>query len=345
MGKTLIYLLLLLILGAGVYYFIFSNRNDAFSTKEAGFTIRDTSGIHKIFLTRTSGEPILLQRTDSGWMLNGKYKARQAAVTQLLRTVYKQEAKFPVPEQAHDGVVKTLAGASIKVELYGADGSVIRTFYVGNEAHNYVGTYMLLQGAKKPYVVQIPGFDGYLTPVYSTEIADWRSRSVFDAPKEDIESVTVEYPLNPRSSYTLVNQPALKMENDPSVTAGLPLNARRANAYLGFFSNINCEGFINGVPFIDTVIASVPRFCVISLKTKSKGQQKLDVYFMPVNKRSKNQTTPVAEKYDQDRYYGVMNRDTMILQHHTFEKLMRGAEEFYQPDKTADVLGLPRNKQ
>jgi hypothetical protein len=70
MRKTLLYLLLLAVLAFGVYYFIFSNKGSDFSKSEAGFTIKDTSEIGKIFLSNPAGDNILLERTDSGWMVN-----------------------------------------------------------------------------------------------------------------------------------------------------------------------------------------------------------------------------------------------------------------------------------
>ena len=57
MQKTIMYIVLLLVFGAGMYYFVFSDKR-LYSKTEASFTVKDTSKVYKIFLAKTSGENI-----------------------------------------------------------------------------------------------------------------------------------------------------------------------------------------------------------------------------------------------------------------------------------------------
>ena len=57
MSKTILYLVILLLLGFGIYYFIFNNNNGSpYGVSEAGFTIKDTGAIGKIFIAGADGE-------------------------------------------------------------------------------------------------------------------------------------------------------------------------------------------------------------------------------------------------------------------------------------------------
>lgn len=339
MGKTLLYLLLLAILGTGVYFFVFKPKTNVFGDNEAGFTIKDTGAIGKIYMARTNGESVTLTRTDSGWILNNRYRARENPVTNLLTTMSKQTAQFPVPENAHNHVVKSLAGNSVKVEVYDRSGNNMRTFYVGNEAHNFTGSYMLIEHAQKPYVVQIPGFEGYPSPFYGTDLADWRDRTVFDESWGNIRSVSVQYPEEPRNSFTMERkEQELSVHVDPLISGNYPLNKDRAASYMKFFEHISCEGFLNGLYGIDSMLATVPRFAAIELTNRQGRKQHVDFYYMPINKRSKNRMVEVPSKYDPDRYYAVMNnfQDTAIIQHIQVSKLFRKAYEFYTTENTVD---------
>lgn len=343
MQKTLLYLLLLLIIATGAYFFVFKNNTkNIFSDKEAGFNVYDTAMVGKIFLARTNGEEITLVRTDSGWILNNKYKAHTGVLNTFLRTLKLQQAAYPVPEELHNGIIKSMAGTSVKVELYDLKGEKMKTFYVGIEVGRSAGNYMLMEHAKRPYAVVIPNFEGILSPIYSTDITDWRNRNVFDLNPGAIKSVAVQYPSEPLNSFTVKNEDSLEVETAPGVPGSNPLNQRRVKAFLGFFSNLNCEGFMMSMPKMDSIIASVPKLCSIDLVSKNGKEQRVDVYRMPNDQRSKNLLSPRDDGYDIDRYYAVMNnyKDTAVIQSATFNKIFRKAYEFYQADKTIDPIKL-----
>ncbi|MGN6566741.1 MAG: hypothetical protein ACTHJ0_02250, partial [Flavipsychrobacter sp.] len=114
MTKTLTYFVILVVLGIGVYYFLAGKKDNSFSASEAGFTI-DTSSVGSIFLSSNDGKSVTLNRTDSGWMVNKQYKALPATVTMLLQTLAAQRALYPVQENAHNYVIKAMAGSATKV--------------------------------------------------------------------------------------------------------------------------------------------------------------------------------------------------------------------------------------
>ena len=342
MQKNIIYLLLLIIVGSGVYFLVFE-KNDAniFGEDEASFKVQDTASIGKIYMVRSNGESINVERTDEGWVVNGKYKAHRGTLKALLRTLHQQEAQFPAPEKAHNSVVKSMAGNSVKVEIYNRAGKNIRTFYVGKESYNYSGTYMLMEGAEKPYLVKVPGHEGILEPYFVTELPDWRDRNVFNLLPEEISKVHVDYPHTPEQSFTMMQNGALSVQAAPQVIGGNELNTKRAEAYLSFFHNVNCEGYLNGTYKLDSIIASVTKKCLIEVTNKAGQQQRVEIYNMPLTRRSKNMNEEDA-MYDADRYYAVMNdyKDTAIVQSRTFDKLFRAAVEFYTPEKPVTVMGL-----
>lgn len=351
MQKTALYLFFLLLFGGGVYYFVFNKKEAPFSEKEAGFQIKDTAMIGTIFLSVPSGESILLNRTDSGWALNKQYKPLSSTLNTLLTTLRQQQAVYPTPESAHNRVITQLAGNGIKVEVYDRAGEKIKVFYVGNEVHNYEGTSMLMEGADKSYVVKVGSFTGLVRSRYTTDMMNWRDRTVMDFKEEDIKTVSVTYPDAPLNSFVVNNNGGdIRVTADPGVIGTQSLNERRVKMFLGFFENLNCEGYLNGEVGLDSVISTLPKKCIIDITTHKGKHQHVDIYWMPQNQRSKNTDTTrnreVPRGFDVDRYYAVGNnyKDTMLIQDFTFDKVFRKAYEFYQADPTVDVVGWEDKK-
>ncbi|MGI6593338.1 MAG: hypothetical protein ACOX2C_08745 [Bacteroidales bacterium] len=84
--------------------------------------------------------------------------------------------KSPVPISFLEIMyLKRMSSFGAKVEIYARVpwariGSLwifpkerkIRTFYVGDNPPDKIGTYFLMEGAKEPYIMYIPGMMGFL---------------------------------------------------------------------------------------------------------------------------------------------------------------------------------------
>lgn len=339
MRKTLLYLVVLGILGFGVWYFLFQDR-DLFGASEAGFNVKNTDAIEEIYMTNRKGDNVILSKTDDGWVVNNRFKARDRMMNILLETMRYQEPSYPVPENAHNNVITLLSTNAVKVELYGKDKQPIKTFYVGGQVSNNKGTYMMMEGAKKAYVVQLPVFQGYVTPRYNVYEDDWRSRNIVALTKEELQKFSISYPEGEElNDFTLLkqNDGTFTIDVHDGISNNKELNQRRVRTFAGFFDNINCEGYLNGKLHMDSIIADADKKCAMDI-TGDNTQQHIDIYWMPVNKRSKNITTPdpdIPDDYDPDRFYAVFNqyKDTAIIQRLTFDKLFRKGYEFYDKDE------------
>lgn len=339
MKKTLVYVAILAIMGFGVYWFFFRNSDNLYQSKDADFGFRDTAAIGKIFLAETDGQSILLERDkNNSWTVNKTFPAMRIQVLNILTCLNKQTALVPVPERDYERVIKMLAGLGVKVEIYNREGEKIRCFYVAGQGPNYHGSYMLMEGSQQPYLVEIRGFEGYLTPRYSTDIADWRSRVIFDAADHEIKSFSVNYPEEPLNSFTIDNgvSPA-SLKIDPELSATMKdVHQGRVNVFLTLFKNVNAEGFLDGVPHLDSIIAHSKIRAHVNLQLKSGQEKDLDFYWIDEkdqyeNLRDQTATDPTQRPTDVERMYMVdlQAKDTVLVQRLTFEKFFRRAYEFY----------------
>ena len=335
--KTWIYFVFLVILGAAVYVVFFNRPNDnPYGREEAGFNVDDTSSIGRIFIADYNDQTILAERTDSGWMLNKKYKVLPSMLRLVMSTLHEQKVLYPVTKSAFDMAVKQLASYSTKVEIYSRSGCVISKFYVGGAAPGNSGTFMMMEGAKTPYVVHIANHSGLLSSRYSGRIEDWRDRTVFRLPANEIKEVTVTYADKPDNSFTI------KKENNVFSVEGAQgsvinkdnLNVHNANLYMQYFADVNCEGYLNGKIGMDSVMRTAARHSVIDVAGVHGQQVHVEIFWMPINQRSKNRVqtdADVPDEYDSDRFYALINgnRDTVLIQRMVFRSILRKLKEFY----------------
>ena len=343
MKKTLQYLVILLVL-CGSIYFLWTKHNDnPYGKAEAGFNIKDTASIGKIFIASFDGSTLLLERTDSCWLLNKDYKALVSMTKMLLNTLYQQEPLYPVSKSAKNIAMKDLSTFGNKVEVYDRKGKIIAKFYVGGEAPNSSGSVMIMEGSNNPYIVHIPGFGGTLTTRYAGKFKDWRDRTVFNLLPEDIKSISINYHDKPEHSFVFLNE-----NNQPKVIGAganenkfkpCELNMHNAGVYLHYFSEVSCEGYLNGADGLDSSIMTADKHSEIDINTKNGRHQHVEVFWMPVNKRSKNLRTAdntVSDNYDPDRLFALINnnKDTVLIQQLIFKRIFRKLPEFYQKGDT-----------
>src|SRR5690606_21688492 len=109
---------------------------------------------------------------------------------------------------------------------------------------------------------------------------DWRDRTVFNIAAEEIEEISISYDDQPMHSFVIKREGNdVKVQIDSALQGLGELNNNRLTAYLGFFTNVNCEGYTNGDLFMDSVIRSVPRKCVVDVKGKNGYHQSVVVYW------------------------------------------------------------------
>lgn len=312
--------------------------NGTFSTMDpSDFSIEDTDRIGKIYLADRKNNTILLERKAKGeWIVNGKYKARQSAVDELLRTMRIMRARAPVAEAASDNVARGMSVENTKVEAYDKDGDLIKAFFVGAETEGGRGNYMMREGADEIFVVQIPGFHGVLHTRFFTDVTEWRDRTVFSYEPREIAQIKVEYPRWATSSFRLeviardsfglvpLSPEGAKLDEKPAMT--------EMAAYLNNFSNLKAEAFLNEHPQKDSILATQP-FCQIEVTDTAGNVNSAKFYYKPVSKRTKMQSDREGEPipFDPERSFALINngQDFVLAQQFVFGKVMKRYEDFF----------------
>ena len=329
MKRTLLLAVLFVGLGFGAWYAWHqkSTQTGTITAWDMDFAIKNPSEIGKIFIADRTGRTATLEWKNDAWIYNGQYPARPSAVQSLMETLTKLTVKSLPTTAAEAPMVKSLATAGIKVEIYDRAGQRMKCYYVGGVTNDEQGTYMMMEGSERPYVTHIPSFVGQLRVRYLIGDDNWRDRTVFAEKPEAIQSVTVEYPQQKGESFRLekVKEAEYTVTPYQSVTPRKAEKPRKGvpEAYLLQFESLVAEGYETDNPERDSISALLP-FAIVTVK-KTDGQEK-KVQFWPTEIKINGSTGKTFVEH----YHAKRDGDFLIVQDHVFGQIFRGYSFFFE---------------
>ncbi len=338
--KNILIIIIILILGGIAVYLYFTRGNATFRNKLNDFAIADTASITKIFLADKDNNTVLLKKNGTGdWTLNNTNKARMSGVNMLLETFNKLVTKYPVPKKAHNGVMSRLAARSVKVEIYQMVYRVdifgiklfpreklTKTYYVGDATPDNMGTFVLMDGADVPFVVQLLGLRGFIASRYSTQEKDWRDHTVFRTRLNDIRSIEVTIPAEPQNSYLITSEnDEIKMWQNQGTELVTHFDTLKLLNFMTAFNDLRYEALLNDIDpsRIDSISNSAPWF-IISL-VDTKGDTTIMKTFYKPNDSQQFDMEGKLYTVDIDRAYALVNdeRDFVLIQYFVFDKILK----------------------
>lgn len=312
---------------------ILKNSSSTLKKELSDFAIKDTASIDKFFIADKSGNKVLLERKNNfEWTLNGKYKARPDVVNNFLSVICKLQVNAPVAKAAFNNIVKQLATSGIKVEVY-SKGQNIKTFYVGGGNQFNTGTYMIIENSTTPFAVTIPGFEGYLTPNFSSHETVWRATTVFDYNYNEISKLDFSFITNPENSFSIekknengINKVALTIANKPIAVFDTAI----VNEYLLQFKNLNYEAVSDKVRATRKDSALQMPLFKVDILSVSGEKRTATFYRKPVDKGTLDNAGNPTD-YDIERLFTIINGNTnemIVTQYYVFDKIIKTGPSF-----------------
>lgn len=311
------------------------------SGKSSDFALADTSTVTRIFMSDKNNNTLMLTRSDSGqWTVNDKYTASRFNVSMLLQTMQQIEVSMPVAKAARNNVIRQLAANSVKVEIYQRVFRIdflgmrlfphekqTKAYFVGGATQNNRGSYFLMEHSDEPYVVQLPGLRGFVTPRYMPIEKYWRDYTVIKRTLPEIRSVSVEIPDAPQESYIIRSEKNAFAFLEYSSQTPVPghIDTLSIMNFLNGFRNLNFEVLLNDLEKVrkDSILA-LPPFVNLTV-TDTAG---IVTTIRTFRKPSDAGATDMNGKplpYDMDRFYALINdgKDLVLAQFFTFDRVLR----------------------
>ena len=279
---------------------------------EKEFAIENTEDINKVFLSDRKGNNIILSKTNNNWIINDKYDVRDDAIKTLLSTIEQIEIQRPVSNTSFNNVIRQLATTGVKVEIYYNNN--VKVYTVGSSTPDHLGTYMLMDDAENPYIVHIPGFNGFLSPRYGIQgyelnINNWRDNSIFKINLEEIQEISL-LNYNEQEKSFLIQKEPLRLINNDSIS--IKYNINKTVEYFNNFSNIECEKYKG----FEIDISSEKLLFKLNIKHQGKTDL-LEAYSFSKTNKNSNNSKPNVERM----YAKLNNGEYMLIQNYVFNKV------------------------
>ena len=324
-------LLLISMLIAIIILFNSKNNTTTIKNELSDFAIEDTSIIQQVFFADKLGNSVTISKENGKWFVNNTYPARNEAVEFMLKTMADIQVKHPVSNSLHDRIVKNMASSAVKVEIYTNNNEVAhKTYYVGEESKDLIGSYMLLENSKRAFVVYIPGFNGFLAPRYTIDGSKvgedlWRDRTIFSYNSNEIKSISVENHDDSELSFKMYqNAKNFSFKRNGSTRV---ISNSQGEEYFNLFKSVKCEGFMNNFSKKDSILNS-KAYYTIRLTLNDGTMDTLTTYHKEPKRVEYLQNNGQKLDYDPDRMYAKYNSDLILIQFYIFDKIFLRTPQF-----------------
>jgi hypothetical protein len=191
-----------------------------------------------------------------------------------------------------------------------------------------------MEGAEQPYIVDIPGFDGYLSVRYILDEMDWRDRRVMALQPSDIARISVQY-LDERAkeSYAVTEKDLDHFLVETPLKPEFQLEGNTKNCFILYeqFKELNGINYARNRPLDDSAKRRAP-FAIIKVEAKNKQTYTMKLVHADVTERSKQQFDPNGRpmSFDSEVYYVWVddNKDMLLMQDFALRWVLVSNKEF-----------------
>lgn len=333
MNKSTRNLALVVVLAGIIAAIAYVNRSkgDIAKVPLANFAVEDTAAVDRIFIVDANQQSVTLERDPNSryWDLNKDFKARKDAIDLLLKTFKRIRVKSPVPATARENVIRLLAGAGKKVEIYQGGEKPVKTYIVGNATQDHTGTYMLLETAEdgrstEPFITYMEGFTGFLSTRFFTEFDEWRYTGIFDYPKLDFKKVELRHHRLPQASFSIAYEGGNDIQLFDFQGREVPqFDTLAVKDYLLMFKKAHIETYKSYLTPVqeDSLLKTQPAY-TLSVTEQDGSENALQLYFKKPVKDIFDENGNL-EPYDMARMYAGYKGEVGLAQLFVFEPMIR----------------------
>lgn len=283
--------------------------------RESDFRITDTAAIRSIEIYAQDGVKQTLERKQDGWWLNGKFLVRPDAIANIFRILPGVQVMFYPPDAAIAQMMQAIRNQGVKLVFLNRGGELIKSYRIGGMTNDERGTYAMLEGAERPYVVHVPGFEGSLANRFIMSDEDWRDRMLFRHRMEDLTGLKMLYPDHPDQGFEILKKEGrfeLYGYNNRLIHTSDPV----IRNYLDDLRGIGVESIENDFSGIREVLASRPH-AILELKFRPDSSRTLK--FFPII---------IEGQPEVERLFVYDGQDFFLAQTRILQKIFRSSGTF-----------------
>lgn len=236
MKKSTYILIALLVVLAGAAYLVTMKPGEKSISTEAGetFVQIDSLAVDKIEI-KAPASSVTLEKKGIEWFVQSpiSYRADQTNVANTIQQIKAMQVKNIVSSNAQKHVLFQVDTTGTQVVVY-EKGAPKASFIFGKTGPTFSESYARLTGSND--VALVTGAYAY---TFNRSIKEWRDRTIFTTPKENIKQVEFQFG---DTMFTLVFQDSTwKIGNDSADVSAV-------ESFLSSLAKFECDEFVDSVP-------------------------------------------------------------------------------------------------
>ena len=274
------------------------------------FAVSDTAAVTRIVIWDKSPDTATLERKGVQWMVNGQYIARHDAIEVILETLYRVRLRNFPQAAAQQTILSAMATYGKRVEVYQGD-ALVKSFIVGTETPDMLGTYMLMDGYDTPVATYLPGFNGYLSSRFFLREDLWRTRELWPNPTE-MSAITLVYP---DSTFLEVQRNGAQFRLVGGSGSGMTADPMASQALYKAVQQAQYEGMIIPSDLVlrkkDSIAATQP-VAIVTVHYADGENAEMRLFHVPGGPDILDENGQ-PEQWDPDRFYALMSDGRFVL--------------------------------
>lgn len=292
------------------------------NTNNKNFAIKNSNDITKIKMFDKTGDSIILEKTDQYWIINKKYKVWQKQIDYTLKVMEDIKIKSSVSEEMEQMAIKNIATSGVRIDIY-TNNKISKSYYIGGNTSDHMGTYMIMKGGNSPFIMHIPDRNpGILNPKYGLEgntvnETVWREPITIAINPNSITEIKVTDLINNNQSFS-INMNNKKLTNINKEIINVEI--MKLHTFCSYFEKLECGKFNPNIQKEDLSL-------IKSIHIKHDNEiANLNIYEKKEFQKNIRRSNPTVEIL-----YGTWNKsDILIIQKNIFNKVLITLDEFIE---------------
>lgn len=176
------------------------NGKSTIGRSEGRFLVEDTAAITSVVISHAQGGKVELQRVQQQWLVDGLTPARTDLTPVLLKVLHDIDKSKAVAKNAANSIETAMKTDGFHIEVAGRRKTIVAYSLLFGENNACLA---LIDGAKRPFDVEVPGYRQLITILRLASASDWKSRTVFAISHDRISQIVFDTPAKPDRSFTM----------------------------------------------------------------------------------------------------------------------------------------------
>lgn len=286
---------------------LITRRYGGFSVKSDDFAVNRIDRVTSVILEK-DGEQLVLQKKESGWVVNNLYEARPYAIQRLLETLSRISIKSTVPESLFQKEWEKNSGPVIRVQVRERPGGN-KSFLVYPVQSNPYGNYFKKREKGTPYIINIPGYSGNVGSLFVINENFWLPNIVYSFQPSQIKMIEMLNFEDESKSFVIHQDTigSLKILPIPDKEPMENIDTSQVYRYLSYFTSLKFERWVIESDSVDfNSVLSIQPMHRLSITDRSGNTIRLSTY--PIYRESGN-----GSDIDLNRIYVRINEENELV--------------------------------